>query len=734
MKSFILDVKPEIYSHINSFAPAQSLESITQKVDEFVVELTKQICNAKFNEPTRSNKLGLFNINTTKLRPLLGQTKVKINNKKSTKWVYDLVRDSSNPLFIEDNRLNSVGKTGSIKTYRLSDFFVLTKRSHTELLDAITYKEPVMPELSFDDLYIEEEINEDFDPAYFTKLNAYNRHHKTNELVESLYPDYDTNNEEYELIRMNHASMRTYYHWLLTASGMTSDRLKRHAEIIPILLAVGEYFAAKHPERNTYGNSDFTEFGWLPVKKSPSKFGRVYYKSPARMFDPQSMDRDLRKVVLGTQHTYDYDMQAFAITWYFGVVNGIIPTANRIFPLTHAIVCGERKGIFNRIAYDVFGDRITSMDDLKAEFETSEHKLYFKDGILIDNSVINNGKPHPIMMLTEEAAHKILKGAFQSITFGADFNMITYKSSSRLDKKTGKMKDTYRSTAILDIFKGCRDLVRKFYANVDAIQFKSEMDQMIGVIMDAKYTDYAHLIDDEDFHAKGGEWKPTKVMPFLYQHAEWEIMERVRELLTTEDPDVLLVANIHDGMVLSRHTTAIGYIQDVIRKEFSNPYLTFTGEKYKGYKTKHFVQQAEMTHTKWMEIENRKVAEALANGYKSPFIAEKSEAEIEAERIEEENANLVSMMNGLLDSDTIFTPAYDPTEFEAIHEEEDPETITLKGRVITDDDRTTAFAKLTKKSVDTIELPDYNTSTAEDRAAAIMAKIKSKGENVCTSH
>lgn len=571
---------PSVYDTLSLHYPKKSKEFIQTKIDDYVAELEMQIILSMAQHPAESNK---FKIYAVSMKKLMDKASTFGRQPNRVYWHNEILRLC--PLFKKANWDTEFGSNTWITLTTNLNVNIMTK---TQLSTAINYNTGIqMKEV---------------------EANRLIRNGETNKLINELFPDLYTNLENYELVRINLQSIREYYKFITQPGFTMTNAISKHLAIIPTLISIGEYFSYKDPTKH----EDYSEYGVLPVLKVKSKFGRIFYSSKMENLNPQSMDKAFRKIVLGDLTTHDYDMRAFAITWMYGVTKEFTQSKGidirSELPITHMIASGYRSTVLTEIAYDVFEGRLNSDKDIEAFYNSQEWK-YKKT----KTSIIVNGEIH----CTIEHAMKLLKTAFTSIGFGATAGNKCWVKSRVVKGQTIK---SFQGTALRDTF-GDKELTTKFVEHPLVQQFFIEMETMTKIIMSVKKADYIHLSNDEDFCSTKGKWNPNKVMAYLYQTAEFNVMEDVRKLVAYYQDkgwwNGIVIANIHDGFILSQDASEmIREINNEIRIAHNNEFLTLVGEEYEGYSTSFFANKAKAEHERFI-FEQDKQAKNI--NYTSPF-------------------------------------------------------------------------------------------------------------------
>lgn len=571
MKIISIKAKSHVYEDLQKVFPKKTPQWISSKLNDYIVCLENQVTFSIANNT--SQKLPIYQISTNILRKAVGV----VGNPPKRVCIHTEIMKVC-PLFKIEKIIFKELTEITLNTNNL-EIDIATKQ---QIVDAITYTGINMNQ---------------------TQANRLLGRERTNELVNGLFPDLYTNTEDYQLVRINLKSIRAYSNWI---SSPDYQHRSKADEIVAckILIEIGEFFpyhdANKHP--------DYTEYGILPVKKFKSDFGREYYQSSISNLNPQAMRKEFRKAVLGDETTYDYDMQAFAITWMYGVTKEFIEskgiTSQSELPMSEIIANGSRSAIIDEIITTIFVDRLVTETDIK-EFYYSQDWKYKKGES--NEYIIKEGN----LYASKDYFKKLMKRAFNAIGFGAT-------AGNKCWVKEVKGKKVFHGTALREAFHGDKFVTEAFVSHPLVQQFFSEMKDMTDIIMLVKKADYIHLSSNEDFCSTTGKWNTNKVMAFLYQHAEYTIMEDIRAIIALYQDkgwyDGIVLCNIHDGLVLSHHDAEmIQTINDEIRREYNNPCLTLVATQYKGYNSSFFKDKEEELYHKRKKEEEKKAKNYISN-------------------------------------------------------------------------------------------------------------------------
>jgi hypothetical protein len=238
-------------------------------------------------------------------------------------------------------------------------------------------------------------------------------------------------------------------------------------------------------------------------RKIKSDFGRTYYKG----ISIQNVNKDLRHAMLGA--CWEYDIRSSVVAWKMGFAKAYVSrqatlsTVNNEFSMT--------------LAY---------LRDKKAFMKSVQSSVFEGD-----------------CDLPEELQLKMLKQAFTALSFGA--------------RKTGKgwMNENgeWQNPSLVEIFKRSEERSR-FLADPQVTSFASEQAKLDDYIYGQVVAKCPDLLKLKYLQTHSGRPSKPKMIAFLYQHDETEVMDIVRATLAERGRAVL--GNIHDAIVVKHRLTA----------------------------------------------------------------------------------------------------------------------------------------------------------------------------------
>lgn len=301
-------------------------------------------------------------------------------------------------------------------------------------------------------------------------------------------------------------------------------------------------------------------------RKIHSDFGRTYYAGTSA----QNVNKELRHAMLGD--CWEYDIRSSVVAWKMGFAEGYVSK--------HA----PRSSVAKK-----FGFTQAYLRDKAAFMKNVQQVVFEKD-----------------CDLTEELQLKMLKQAFTALSFGAR------KSSKGWINKNGE----WENPSIVDIFQRADERDR-FLSDANVCGFADEQTLLDNYLYEGAVKNYPDLLKLPYLQTHSGRTSKSKIVAYMYQHEETEVMNIVRAALQEFGKTVL--ANIHDAIVVRYRLTA-GEKHEIelrMREQTSNPYWSLGAKEVKRWvaSTKE-VEKEEEQHRQRIAAE-----EELAAGYASTWSA-----------------------------------------------------------------------------------------------------------------
>ena len=304
--------------------------------------------------------------------------------------------------------------------------------------------------------------------------------------------------------------------------------------------------------------------GYYLQRKKPSPFGRTYYEGVS----VQNVNKELRRAMLG--NCWEYDIRSSVVAWKMGYARGYIAASG--------------------------------LDqDLKKSFPSTllylEHKADFM--ATVSHYVFLESSPVP-----KDLRPKLLKRAFTAISFGARQTAKGWLDAS----------GNWTNPALVDILQNSEDRTR-FLSDVTVKQFIKEQNALDDYLYDLFKKFQPDLLLERFLQTESGRPSKAKVLAYLYQHGETQVMDIVRQAALAKG--LVPIANVHDAIFFKRRLGAEfkNAIEWQMREQTGNPYWHLTPKQIERYTPRSLNAERELSeHKKRIEQE-----ELLAKGYKSVF-------------------------------------------------------------------------------------------------------------------
>ena len=300
-------------------------------------------------------------------------------------------------------------------------------------------------------------------------------------------------------------------------------------------------------------------------RKKPSDFGRLYYEGVSI----QSVNRELRRAVLG--NSWEYDIRSSVVTWKMGYANSFLET--------HGI---------KKPANEFFKTTTLYLEDKPDLMATVRHYTFLEK------------TPDK-----KEFQLKLLKLAFTAISFGA-------KQGTK-----GWLNDSgeWTNPALVDILinSGDRD---RFLANFSVQAFIKEQVILDAHIIELVKDQRKDLFCNPILQTASGRISKPKILAYLYQHDEKEIMDVVSAVAGTFGFEP--IAKVHDAIFFKRklNLDIRTEIEFQMQEYSNNPYWRLTPKELKRYEKK-YTEEVKFKNKKEEDPEllefNRQVAEFMLN-------------------------------------------------------------------------------------------------------------------------
>ena len=294
--------------------------------------------------------------------------------------------------------------------------------------------------------------------------------------------------------------------------------------------------------------------GWYLQRKKPSEFGRMYYEGVS----VQNVNKELRRAMLG--NCWEYDIRSSVIAWKMGFAQQYLTSA----------------GLDDDVRHN-FPATLNYLED-KADFMRTV-RLY-----VFDDHSKESGELHI----------KLLKQAFTAMSFGARLASTGWQDGS----------GHWNNPALVNILKNTQERNR-FFNDRSVRAFIKEQNTLDDYLFKQFKTHHPELVKLPCLLTHSGRLSKAKVLAYLYQHGETQIMDIVRASAAANERKP--IANVHDAIFFKRRLGAElkAEIEWQMRSQTGNPYWHLTAKELKRYEPRHFDVIAEETaHKRRMAAEH----------------------------------------------------------------------------------------------------------------------------------
>ena len=273
--------------------------------------------------------------------------------------------------------------------------------------------------------------------------------------------------------------------------------------------------------------------GLYVQKKKPSQFGRMYFVG----LSVQNASKQLREAMLG--RCYEYDLKSAVFSWKMLYANDVVISEG-----------------LDQTVDQLFKTTIGYLRD-KQDFIWSVRYMTFT----ADSNV------------PKELQVKLIKQAMTAISFGARLYSTGWKLAN------GK----WQNTSIGDIFKNPNE--RDRFINCCLIKdFVREQTMLDKVIFNSDFRDQKDPFSGADVYTPSGRLSRAKVIAFMYQTYETDLMDIVELLINKLDKQV--IARVHDAIYTKQKLSVDDRdeIEHYLRVNTHNPYWTFNHREIEPFK------------------------------------------------------------------------------------------------------------------------------------------------------
>lgn len=328
---------------------------------------------------------------------------------------------------------------------------------------------------------------------------------------------------------------------------LTQDQIREQYDIVPVdrsslknylrwITETATLISSKDKERiaaqakQILRVAHYTNGNYLQKRKQ-SRFGRVYYEGVS----VQNIKKELREAMIG--HGYEYDIKSSVFTWKMCYAKEVIADKST-----------------DKQVREHFKNTIFFLEDKQDFFNYIRSKTFESD---------SNAQ--------QDLQIKLIKQAITAIGFGARLNGTGWKYA-------GEQYNTSMGT----IFKNADE--RKRFVSCDLVRdFVKEQSLLDSYIFDAGKAQPAEYFGSADIRTQSGRLSKAKVLAFLYQTFETELMDLICELI--EQKNKRVIARIHDA-VITKQKLSVDDREEIlfkIREATDNPYWKLNHKELKPF-------------------------------------------------------------------------------------------------------------------------------------------------------
>ncbi len=269
-----------------------------------------------------------------------------------------------------------------------------------------------------------------------------------------------------------------------------------------------------------------------PQRRKVSPFGRTYYQGVS----VQNIHKELRTAVLG--NCWEYDMRSSVVAWKMGYAQQLL-VSKRVTPIVR----------------DFFPATTLFLED-KADFMSTVRHFTF----------IGNDS------LTIEFQTALIKQALTAISFGAKISGNGWIGSD----------GNWKNPALVEILKNLQE--RERFLNDPTVRaFIEEQKALDDYIFSVVVSSKDELLELDCIKTSGGRVSKSKVLSYLYQHAETQAMNYICDLAIQHQHTP--IARVHDAVFFKsrlgselKHKLELG-----LRDYTKNDYWHLSAKQLKRY-------------------------------------------------------------------------------------------------------------------------------------------------------
>jgi hypothetical protein len=200
----------------------------------------------------------------------------------------------------------------------------------------------------------------------------------------------------------------------------------------------------------------------------------------------------------------------------------------------------------------------------------------------------------------KELQTDLLKQALTAISFGAKHNSRGWPNE----------QGGWTNSAIADIIKNSKERER-FLSDATVVKFTDEQHTLDSFIFSLVKLIRKDLLKKPMLQTPSGQPSKSKILAYLYQHDETEMMDLVRA--TAAERGHFPIANVHDAIFFKRRLGAElkQEIELRMQEHSVNPYWRLKAKEIKRYTPKSLDEEAEVAAHKQRIAEEERLAKAF---------------------------------------------------------------------------------------------------------------------------
>ena len=295
-------------------------------------------------------------------------------------------------------------------------------------------------------------------------------------------------------------------------------------------------------------------------RRKMSAFGRIYYEGTSI----QNVNKELRRAILG--NCWEYDIRSSVVAWKMGYAKVYLSLQPGAQDLRRA-----------------FSAVLSFLEDKDGFMATVRYEVFKKDS-----------------RVPKDLQTDLLKQAFTAISFGAKHNSRGWPNE----------QGGWTNSAIADIIKNSEERER-FLSDATVVKFTAEQNALDSFIFSLVKLRRKDLLRKPILQTPSGQPSKSKILAYLYQHDETEIMDVVRA--TAAEHDRVPIGNVHDAIFFKRRLGIdLKHEMEMRMQEHSaNPYWRLKAKEIKRYTPKSLDEEAEVAAHKQRIAEEERFAKAF---------------------------------------------------------------------------------------------------------------------------